>query len=140
MLLQLQIQLAGICLLVALSVLEGGAGREEGRSKTGEGQRERGKHVWLEGKGAAQAAKPEEALATLPCSQASRPEGPRQQERPQGAAAAPGAPAAALGTQQLGSPCSLATGCWSRLPLHARAKDCPIGQEARPYERSRQRH
>lgn len=98
------------------------AGREEGRSKTREGERERGKHVWLEGKGAAQAAKPEEALSTLPCSQASQPKGPGQQERPQGAAAAPGAPAAALGTQQLRSPCSLATGCWSKLPLHARAR------------------
>lgn len=61
--------------------------------------------MWLEGKGAAQAAKPEEALATPPpCSQASRPKGPGQQERPQEAAAAPGAPAAALGPS---SPVSL---------------------------------
>ena len=58
------------------------AGREEGRSKIGEGERERGKHVWLEGKGAAQAAKPEEALATLPCLQASRPEGPDSRRDP----------------------------------------------------------
>lgn len=75
---------------------------------------ERGKHLWLEGKETAVAAKPEEVL-TIPPSPAPVPPQLRCQERPQD-------PGAALGSPQ--SPCNC---CWD---LSSSSPDAPSQQGA----------